>query len=714
MFNFNMTDDEFLRCGIKLIDGMAGSRKSSGTHDRFVSLNKDYERHASTNRGKEDSILRYNMPVTTVAAGLFVNHGTHFYAEEKDPQCENVVIDEILQTHPKVIDWCIHHADNCNIIVTTDSRQLLSPENEIQMLNKFEELKNHPSTIYRRLTDTYRPRNAKTKKLYEQFYELADKPMLINADWMKNTFPNVIYYEDMIYSPNDAYITHDNLTEDYLYKDQGFTSNPDLVLIPKGCLASKPPKNIRSYPILSQLQADKTHARSYTQVMNVGSAVRFQGSEVMSDQKLYFLIQPTSMISTRELYTVITRMWDIDSFVIVLVNTPKPYVISSFNDLPVKTFKKLTVNETGNTVGLKPSEMEALVSKYDTDTIYYDRTEVKGSDGSYKYVNTGVKREQTNKHKSTVASLAKRDSSLNYSYMDKVYSIFEEHDIPYAKIIQHLGSRKHGEDDYEIDMRSAHPTMLKFEKMPIDGIIKWDKPHEDMLNFYVYKGNIFSNNALVTDDLKSYIDEKGYGECEYLFSTPYTIGTFPGDWLYDKATDTKESKASIKHMHYGYWMRHYLQKSPDETCYVRYESYVYELLICAIYSQILYYMRKIYDAFDDSTVLVIDGVYIKEYNDSKLEVIKSILPEHIGFRVRSAKRDKVYYQSYPELPTKEEKHAKQTKASHEKNKEARNAQKREKYNNMTEEERKAFNQAKYLRRKQLKAEKGAKNHEQEQ
>lgn len=657
---FNMTDDELLGVGVKIIDGIAGAGKSSKIDKFFNDHNEPYSRYTSTNRLRRDAIDRYNMEVKTVAAGLFYNHGTKFYAEEKEPSSKNIVIDEILQTHPKVIDWCNNHADVCNIIITTDSRQLLSPENEIAMKKKFDELKNSPNVIYRNLTETLRARNSKTKKLYEQFYELADKPMLVDSNWMKKTFPNIIYYEDMVYSPEDAYITHDNLTEDYLYKDQGFTSNPNLMLIPKGCLASKPPKeeNLRNYPILSQLEADKTHTRSYTQVMNVGSAVRFQGSEVIAGQKLYFLIQPTSMISTRELYTVISRMWNIDSFVVVMINTPKPYVIKSFNNLPVKTMKKLTVDETGNTVGLSASEMEKLVSKYDTDTIYYDRSEVKGKNGSYKYVNTSVKREETNKRKSTVASLAKRDANLNYSYMDKVYSIFEEHGIEYSKVVMNLGSRTH--DNYEIDMRSAHPTMLKYEKMPSDGILEYDKPHDDMLNFYLYKGDKFSNNSIITDDLKNYVEKMGYGECEYLFSTPYTIGTFPGKWLFEKATDTAESKADIKHMHYGYWMRHYLQKAPNETCYVRYENYIYELLICAIYSQILYYTRQIYDELN-GTSIVLDGVYVKEYNEDKLNIIKSILPEYVGFRVRSEDRNTVYYQSYPELPTKKEKKAKNDK-----------------------------------------------------
>lgn len=695
---FNMTDAQLLQKGIKIIDGIAGGGKSSLIDKFFRDHNIEYVRFTSTNRLRRDAMERYNMPVKTIAAGLFVNRGTHFYLEEKEVDCENIVIDEILQSDPKAIQWCINHKDNYNIIITTDSKQLLSPESEEHMMEAFNKLRLLPGVIYVNVTKTLRPRDKKTAILYDKFYSVADTAMMFNAKDLMTTFKNVINYKDMPYSPNDAYITHDNLTEDFLYKDKSFTSNPDLDLIPKGFLSSRIPKDIRSYPILSQLEAEKTHATSYTQVMNVGSAVRFQGSEVHTGQKLYYLIQPTSSVSARELYTVITRMWNIDSFVIVIIDTPKPFMLKTFKGLPVKTLRYLTIDEDGDTEVLSDNDIDDICKQYDTDTIYYSRDEIRSNKGHYKYVRKNANREATDiKRKSSAGSLARRDGKLNYTYMDKVYSILDKHGVTQTRCIHRTGAHTKGK--YELDVFSAHPTMLKFEKMPIDGFIETDHPHDDMLNFYLYKGegHNLTNNSVITDDLAKYIKDNNLGDLEYLFSTPYTVGTFPGDWLYAKAHDTIESKQEIKSIHYGYYQKTYLKLSLKGDCYVRYEQHIYELLICQIFSQLLYYMLQLFDALN-GTSIIIDAVDFMCYDDSIQEVINSILPDYIDYRVKE--EGKVIYQTYKNLPTKAQK---------------RNKQNKDWYNNLDEdkkeERRRKKREYEQKRRAKLKAEKGAKNHE---
>lgn len=694
---FGLADDVLLNKGIKIIDGIAGSSKSSSTDRFFREHDITYARYTSTNRLRRDAEDRYNMPVKTIAAGLFANHGTNFYAEEKLPEAEHVVIDEILQSSPKALEWCIHNADNANIIITTDSKQLLSPENEAAMTQLFTQLKMRDDVVKVNLTETLRARDAKTKTLYNKLYGIADLPKLFKAQDLINTFNNVIYYEDMEYSPNDAYITHDNATEDFLYRDQKFASNPYLDLVPKGFLASRPPKDLSRYPLLSQAEANRTHSKSYTQVMNVGSAVRFQGSEVDDTHTLYFLIQPDSMVSARELYTVITRMWNIKSFKIVLINTPKIYKLTEFNGKPLKTHRYLKINEVKDKEILTPKQMEKLVAPYDTDEIYYDRSEVRNFKGDIIYTSNKNAMNNMGKKKATAASLAKRDSTLNFSYMDEVYSIISDHGL---HSIQGIRTRRmHSE--FEIDFVSAYPTILKHEKIPSDGFIREDGPHVDMLNFYMFHATkksegIFGTNTIITDDLADYFEKNDYGKCEYLFSTPYTQGGFLGTWLYENTHDTKEKKEDVKtSIHYGYYQKPYIKIAETGDVYVKNESNIYQLLFCAIVSQMLYYECLIKDAVNGVGFFV-DAVQIPCYTPDIVDKIKAVIPDYIDFRIKGVgkfltKKDDelveieapTFYTSCDELPTRKEKKAKQNKEwfanMSDEMKAKRNAKKRESY-----------------------------------
>lgn len=700
---FNLADDILLQKGIKIIDGIAGASKSSSTDRFFREHDIDYLRYTSTNRLKRDAEDRYNMPVKTIAAGLFLNHGAHFYTEEKPPEGEHIVIDEILQSSPKALEWCEHNADNANIIITTDSKQLLSPENEALMKQLFTQLKMRDDVIKVNLTETLRARDEKTKSIYNKLYGIADLPKLFKVSELINAFNNVIYYEDMEYDPNDAYITHDNVTEDFLYRDKKFASNPYLDLVPKGFLASRPPKDLTKYPLLSQTEANRTHAQSYTQVMNVGSAVRFQGSEIDDTHTLYFLVQPDSMVSARELYTVVTRMWNIKSFKIVIINTPKIYKLSEFNGKPIKVHRYLKLNETKEKEILTKKQMEKLVAPYDTDEIYYDRREVRDFKGNILYTSNKDALANIGRKRTTAASLAKRDASLNFSYMDEVYSILSEHGI-YSILDIRTGRIK---SDFEVDLVSAYPTILKYEKMPTDGFLKEDGPHIDMLNFYLFHATekskgMLGTNQIITDDLAEYFEAHNWGKCEYLFSTPYNVGGFLGTWLYDNTHDTQEKKADVKSsVHYGYYQRPYLSVSEDNSIYVKNESNIYQLLFCAIVSQMLYYEFKILEVVK-GVGFYVDAIQMKEYTPDMVDKIKAVIPDYIDFRIKGngefvkmengkpviddegnyvTEEGRILYMTCDPLPTRKEKHAKQKKEWNknlsEEKKEQRRAQVRE-------------------------------------
>lgn len=211
----------------------------------------------------------------------------------------------------------------------------------------FTEFLNEPFVISDEGTETKRARDAETKAKIEELYTKSnDKFGCFNDDVANGNFP-IITYEEMEYNTHDVYITHLNETEDFIYREKGFASgnfNTD-ELIPKGSLASKPPKDHSRYPILSQSQAEKQNSRAYYQVANIGSCTRYQGSEVTTDQKLYYIITPDSKVTNREWYTVVSRCWSISSIVIVVIGRTKKEPIKQFRGKVVKNVMILSVTE---------------------------------------------------------------------------------------------------------------------------------------------------------------------------------------------------------------------------------------------------------------------------------------------------------------------------------------------------------------------------------
>lgn len=129
---FSFTEDEFLDPNIvKVVYGVAGRGKSSIINKFFKDRGIPYLWTTSTNRLKRDAIERYGCEASTVCSALFTNDAGRFYCEEKEPECHTIIIDEILQTHPKVLDWIDHHKGLYNIIVLTDIKQMLTKETPV-------------------------------------------------------------------------------------------------------------------------------------------------------------------------------------------------------------------------------------------------------------------------------------------------------------------------------------------------------------------------------------------------------------------------------------------------------------------------------------------------------------------------------------------------------------------------------------------------------
>lgn len=126
---FSFSEADFLNPDlVKVVYGVAGRGKSSVINDFFQSRNIPYLWTTSTNKLKRDAQERYGCEASTVCSALFTSENGRFYIEEKDPEYKNIIIDEILQTSPRVLDWIKNHKGRYNIIVLTDTHQMLARE----------------------------------------------------------------------------------------------------------------------------------------------------------------------------------------------------------------------------------------------------------------------------------------------------------------------------------------------------------------------------------------------------------------------------------------------------------------------------------------------------------------------------------------------------------------------------------------------------------
>lgn len=344
---FSFTDADFLDSKkVKVVYGVAGRGKSSVINNFLQSNSIAYTWTTSTNKLKRDAAERYGCEAKTVCSALFTSDAGRFYIDEKDPDAKTIIIDEILQTSVKVLDWIRHHKDVYNIIVLTDTHQMLAVDNnKNSFLKAFNDFLKEPFVISDEGTETQRARDAETKATIEYLYTQSDERSTEFVKALKSHRYNVIRYEDMQFSTNDIYITHLNETEDMLYRDKNFagTAFAESDLVAKGSIASRPPKDFTKYPILSQLQAERLKSQAYYQLKNVGSCTRYQGSECTTSQTLYYIITPDSRVTNREWYTVVSRCWSIDSITIVVADKEVKTKLSNFAGKKVKDMRTLVI-----------------------------------------------------------------------------------------------------------------------------------------------------------------------------------------------------------------------------------------------------------------------------------------------------------------------------------------------------------------------------------
>ena len=221
------------------------------------------------------------------------------------------------------------------------------------MKNAYNKLKSSDGVVVYNPTITHRPVTKETEDLYYESYRDSNNDGFgLFQKLMKDT--PVMTFNNLEFSENDIYITHTNQLEDDLYKRFDLSNRYDLELIPKGTISSREIKRVESYPILPQLRTKNTPFLGYFQQSNVGTVIRYQGSEVYPDQKLYYLVTRSSRPNDREIYTLITRMKDIRSLIIVECPEDINQPLVSFNGCEIVTDEKLIL-ESGETVKVDAS-----------------------------------------------------------------------------------------------------------------------------------------------------------------------------------------------------------------------------------------------------------------------------------------------------------------------------------------------------------------------
>lgn len=695
---------------IKIYDGIAGAGKSSIIDGYLTKNNIPYLRLVSTNQLKRDAEKRFNGKCETICSGLFENK-KFFYDVEKYPDVKTLVIDECLQTNSKVLRWAYNNKGKYNIIITTDSAQMLGYDEQI-MLKTFSELCSSPDVIVGKLYETKRAQTEATKKVYNDLYKAV-----FGGKNMYNQFKDelpTIKFEDIEYNTNDIFIVHTNNLEELVYNTYNLSGMYDEdILVPKGVISRKNAKDIKKYPILPQNKAYKS--KGYFQLFNVATATRYQGQEVEPWQKLYFLVEEDSKVSNREFYTVCTRCKNIESLIIVICPKQGLCSLTEFNGVKIaRDAKTLIIDKKNSDPEIYDSWKHYLDFRFSKKE--GDEVEINGQKGVITYFypyyselpylriidengeplkdwwwNIGdnialgnyddvtyqrafmifdgqiynenglVKKENKGRGQYTISGLISKEADLDYNQTEEIYKIL---DINGLNGIAYIHRRfKWSENNRELDLRFAYAQILKNCRIPVSGKL-YRKYDETKMNFFVSYDENFTHNCIITDEMADLIEDK-----KYLFSMDYRIGSNIGEMLIAKSYLSLEDKSYLKTLKWGVLQQKYLSLywpdswEPDQNKYVLYPKNTHEILmaaICSILCRVL---------MDISLTLNCWNGYIKvdayKYNQKSdiitsdeerlIEALKEKYPwlEYRIFKVDGEEKT-ILYQNYQDLKSKEE------------------------------------------------------------
>lgn len=695
---FGIPEDVFMDSEvIKVIDGIAGSGKSSAIDRFFKERDIEYGRYTSTNKLKRDAENRYGGHNYTIASGLFLTKNGVFYKEEKNPLFDNIVIDEILQADEKTIDWIYSHRGRYNIIVCTDSCQMLAPDNGESMLDRFNDL--CKASLVVRLTKTLRPRTKETEDEYMLYYNSVIDGNDIFRE--RRDMYKQIDFCDITFSKHDVYICHTNEIENELFHRFRIQDRYDIPLIPKGRIASRIPKDMSRYPIVSQSDS-KNLSDGYLQPERIGTPTRYQGSEVDLTRKLYYIIEHDSKISQREIYTVISRLYDIDNLIIVYLDVKKQTKLTEFNGKPVKTAvwyqldedievdgKKISdYIEDGRNIKVPSSFFSKIIEKINQDSDVHYRDNAVMFRG---YVVSAERKENKPEYNTNILTFIRREPDFKYKYMSEFMRCFEisqrnafgKMDIdylmgampcyqetysisPFPSTSDYLTVKNKRDYKYGLDFKSSYAHILNNAILPTGRIISREPGAG--IDWYIVYCDQCGEGALVTHEFIKTI--RRWTDMHYYFvcSTGAKIGSQFGRKAHEMSHKDKESNDKLKMIKWGIIDRQYIEGyggAAEPDYYVIDENNVHQLLMMAIKSKqtenILNVRNIIYGDLVHGRV-VADGIYFDTKKDicEIGETVKQELPGY-DFRIfvnsEEDKKGEVVYRSYNEIISKEEKKA---------------------------------------------------------
>ena len=650
---------------VKILDGIAGCGKTTYLSNTLESNGIPYIHMTSTNRLKRDIQNRFpNRTVTTTASGLFCTENCKFYSTESSPECKTLVIDEVLQTHPNVIKWVLKNKGLYNIFLCTDEKQTLSPEQSRYMEKEYNNLKSSEGVVVYNPTVTHRPVTKDTEKLYYESYRDSNNDGYGLFQKLLRNSP-IMTFKNLDFSENDIYITHTNQLEDDLYKKFDLSNRYDLELIPKGTISSREIKKVETYPILPQLRTKNTPFLGYFQQSNVGTVIRYQGSEVYPDQKLYYLVNRNSKPNDREIYTLITRMKDINSLVIVECPEDTNVPLVSFNNLEVVKEQTLILSndeiekidkQTFQQILSEQNSLSRPDGKIYTSIIYDGH---RYTEGSFKMNNN------ESKPKVSLTSLLKKDQFLKCDKMNEILRIIDGFNIgtyPLQPRNRRNEEQKKSQK-FGLDLFGAYPSILKFGTIPDLTTFRPDDSNEVKLGIFTEDGLYKKGTWVMTPLFEELEDEP----IKMIGSFKRIDHTYTGDRLYTlyhkSVEDKQEAKVGCR---WGFLEKRYLQKikAGESEYYLLRDKNQYELLMTSILSNLNFLIDEIRREIYGSNLFghqLVDCLYF-DTTENILELGRRLNSNFFeyDFRISRITTDgkfsdnEVLYQTYEDLKTKEE------------------------------------------------------------
>lgn len=667
---------------VKILDGIAGSGKTSRAVALLQDAGVDYLHTTSTNRLRRDITLRFGREAKTVASGLFTTgDGGVFYAAPKEPEEDVVIVDEVLQTSQKVLDWIGHTSKR--VIVCTDSKQMLAPKTGATMAQAFDAFcKSGIADVYT-YDYSYRPLTSDTRAIFDRAYR-EDPDGSDLWKWCKNNL-SIKDFDKKDYEEDSVYLCHTNDVEADLYTRWSLRDRYDIQgLIPKGTISAKVPKDLRRYPITPQ---DETTAQysAYLQVPNIASVVRYQGSEVAQGQSLYYLVKPDAAPRNRELYTMLTRCRDISSLAVYRYNVDADVPIYSYLDKPIIKEAVYCLSEhhdimlDGKSVYHK-KEMTALDTIRALEVAQADERKVKYTgfvkDGKEVVPVDEPAHIKLAGGKISMSSIVRREPRLLLGTPGRFLTECEKAgyypQVPYCFLVD--GKSRTGEHyKYGLDIRAAYPSYWHIGGMLDCKSYRPDETGERQI-YMVTGGRYLRQGDIILDTAAEYISEHsklGDFKVQCIGSADMIHDDRVGQMIYDKAYKSAEDKAELKGIHWGLLERPYL-KPGKWTFTGGYDFYTIDdhargrLAMAALHSEMILTTAKLrmrlFGSLDKGEQRV-DCVYFDTDEDIELlgvEIWQTVIPGY-DFRIfadvptfsKTAQKP-VLFKTYEDLPTREE------------------------------------------------------------